>query len=278
MKNALFASTCAAAFIGWLSASTNSNAAVLQWGFDSTSGAVAVPVTDDSGSGHDGAYILFGAAPNYSADIPVASRTQYVTGIGSIDFSGTNGGISTADSTTVGSGQGIITAAQVSAAGGLTMEVWVKNPSGTGTPEAALNIAGMYLLGTKEGKIGFFHGDKSTDMSWTTDQFIPDQWNHLAVVMTTTDPDAQAYDDITVYLNGTPFHSGSYTLPFFLDRAASVGNHQYNDWSNYDGLVYEPRISLGTLSPSEFTVVPEPSSTALFGLLAAIGLFCRRRG
>ena len=230
---------------------------VLQYGFDSTSGNVAVPITDDSGSGHDGTNLILSAtAPTYSADIP--ANRQFTTGIGSIDFTGTAAAISTANSVGVGSGQGILNAAQVYAAGGLTMEVWVKNPAdgiGGAFPAVALNMGGMYCLGLYGGRLGFFAGDNNALTNWNTPSFTTNTWYHLAVVMTTTDPNAKIYSNISFYLNGQLIGSAAHTFPWFLDRATAIGNHQYNDWDNYDGLVYEPRITLGALSPSQFTII-----------------------
>lgn len=121
-------------------------------------------------------------------------------------------------------------------------------------PATALGMGGMYILGCEGGRIGFFPGDLFST-AWTTDQYDPGEWNHIAVVMTTSDPTARAYSDVTAYLNGQPIHSAAKTFPWFLTRAVSVGNHQYADWSDYEGLVYEPRVSLGALTPDQFTVV-----------------------
>ena len=244
---------------------------ILQYGFDFTSGTVASngpPVNDDSGSGNHG-LVLQGNGGTYGADIPTA-MVQNATGVGSLDVTGT--ALSTANSLGVGSGQGITTAADVFNAGGLTMEVWVKDAVGTG-PGLALNMGGMYALGVAaNGQIGFFHGDNTNDLSWTTAQ-ATSSWTHLAVVMETTDPSAMNYHTITAYVDGSPIHSAGHTFPWFLDRATSVGNHQYNlGWGPMDGLVYEPRISLGALDPSEFTygegepeIIPEPATMALLG-------------
>jgi len=232
----------------------------LQYGFDSSTGDVTVPINDDSGTGNHGTNLVHSTtAPIYSSDIP--TNTQFVSGVGSIDFSGTIAGISTASSLGVGSGQGIISATDVFNAGGITMEIWIKNPSTTTNPGIAVSIGGMSVLGvTGDGNnIGFFRGDDSTVIDWTTTEFDGDEWNHLAVVLTTSDPAAENYSDISAYLNGELIHSAAHTFPWFLTRATSVGNHQYADWGNYNGLVYEPRISLGALSPEAFTFSTGPA-------------------
>ena len=230
---------------------------VMQWGFDATTGSVTPPVNDDSGNGKDGTHVLFGVAPPYSPDIPSASLRQHTTGVGAVNFTGTNAAISTADSVGVNSGQGIITATDVYNAGGYTIEVWVKNPSHVTTDAPiglALAHAGMHGLGENNGRIGWFNNGPS--MAWSTDQFSPGEWNHLAVVMRTNDPTAKSFTSVSSYLNGILIHSAPYTFPWFLDRAFSVGNHQYNNWGDYEGLVYEPRVSLGALGVNEFTFVP----------------------
>ncbi len=256
---------------------------ILQYGFDYTSGTVdgnGGSVINDANPGTYNSVTIQAPGGTYSADVPSAYITQDTTGIGSLDVTGT--AISTANSLGVGTGQGITTAADVFNAGGLTMEVWVKDIAATtGNPGLALNMGGMYVLGVAaNGQIGFFHGDNSNDLSWTTAQDTS-SWTHLAVVMETTDPGAMDYHTITAYVNGSPIYADSHTFPWFLDRATSVGNHQYNvGWGPMNGLVFEPRVTLGALAPEDFTYVrvPEPSAIALL-VLGGIGLLAwpRRR-
>jgi len=258
---------------------------ILQYGFDYTSGTVdgnEGSVINDAMPGIHNSVTIQAPGGTYSADIPTAN-VQNATGIGSLDVTGAS--ISTANSLGVGSGQGITTATDVYNAGGLTMEVWVKDLSAASSqfPGVGLSMGAMYVLGVApNGQIGFFPGDDLADLSWTTDQDTS-SWTHLAVVMETTDPSALSYDTITAYVDGEPIHSAGHTFPWFLDRAVSVGNHQYNlGWDPTNGLVYEPRVTLGALSPEDFTYaasVPEPSTIALFvlGGLGLLSLSRRRR-
>ncbi len=227
---------------------------ILQYGFDATSGNVVAPVNDDSGTGNDGYVVHSATAPVYSSDIPV--NTQFVTGIGSVDFSNTAAAISTSNAVGGSAAPSILSAADVFNAGGLTMEVWIKNASdgsATAAGGMALTIGGMYNLGVgNDGSIGYFYGDGKPGADFRVNQSTS-EWTHLAVVMETTDPAAQAYDVITSYIDGVVIHSGAHSFPWFLDRATAVGNHQYADWNDYEGLVYEPRVSLGALATSEFT-------------------------
>jgi autotransporter-associated beta strand protein len=258
---------------------------VLQWSFTGTSGPVSLPVADTSGftPANPAAYFVqSNGVPVYSADIP--TNSQFCSGIGSVDFTGISTALSTANSAGVGSGQGIVSAAQVVAAGGLTMEVWIKNPSGinvapSGSPFAALNMAGMYLLGVDAGgHVGFFHGDNGADLAWSTNA-VAGEWMHLAVVLATPRSDCFVYTNAASYLNGKLIKSGLLSLPFFLTRATSAGNHQYNNWSDYEGLVYEPRVTLGALNPSQFTIynpptvaMTSPTNTQVFSQPANIPL------
>ena len=263
----------AAGLAGSLSAST-----ILQWGFDSTSGPVATPVNDDSGANHHGTNLLWGAAPTYSADIPAASNRQFTTGVGSVDFSSTNAAISTAASASVGSGQGIVSSADIFNAGGLTLEVWVKNPSaGVADNCFALNIGGYASLGINNGSLGFF-GHTSTNVSaLRTNAFTAGEWNHLAAVLSGPNSTATSYSTISLYLNGELVNSVSnVNFHGFLTRAASVGNHQFGDFGNFNGLVYEPRVSTGALAPSQFTYIPEPGGMTLLAL-GGMSLLVRRR-
>lgn len=61
-----------------------------------------------------------------------------------------------------------------------------------------------------------------------------------------------------------------------LNRPIGIGRHPSGfTGDNFDGLIYEPRVSLGALSSSELLFVPEPGSTALLAL--GLGTLALRR-
>ncbi|MCX6877789.1 MAG: hypothetical protein NTW21_28855 [Verrucomicrobia bacterium] len=133
----------------------------------------------------------------------------------------------------------------------------MKNPVQAGVyPGFALSFGDMYNLGIYHGRIGF-----STAWGFgpiDTDQYVAGEWNHLAAVLVPTAADCLSYN-ISSYLNGTLIGSVSAILPQFLYRATLVGNGTTAaGYNNYSGLVYEPRISLGVLTPSQFTVTTGP--------------------
>jgi prepilin-type N-terminal cleavage/methylation domain-containing protein len=238
--------------------------AVLQWAFPQTAGSLAVPIPDVSGAGHAASNLLYTSLglPVYSDDIP--ANAQFCSGTGSVDFSGTHAALSSANSVGIGSGQAVVTAAQIYSAGGLTMEVWVKNPAASGTslgsPGYALNMAAIAALGVgTNGQVGFAYENNQYNPSFYT-SIAPGQWAHLAVVMASPDVSALTYGSVAFYVNGALVYVGSnLTISgTYRTRAVSVGNHQYSDWANYEGLIYEPRITLGPLAPGQFTIKPLP--------------------
>ncbi len=91
--------------------------------------------------------------------------------------------------------------------------------------------------------------------------------------------------DFTFYLDGTtPVGTlAGQTIDNFgdsLNRTISVGAHPLGFAGDYfAGQIYEPRVSLGALAPSEllFTTVPEPGSALLAGLVSLMLLPRRRR-
>ena len=247
---------------------------ILQYGFDFTSGTVASnggTVNDDSGNGND-AGVIQGNGGTYNVDIPTAN-VQNATGVGSL---GTGNGnyIATAGD--------IVTFADIIGDGGLTLEAWTKGGGGG----LILSIEGVYSLQSTAGGgafvDGFDNANRRVDAS-----FDRSEWHHLAGVL--SDPymsGTSMYADMALYVDGVL----AGTLPNVqvnadLNRAAAVGNHPLTGINEpFGGLVYEPRISLGALIPSQFTYgtasapIPEPVTMTLLGLaVAGVGGYVRRR-
>ena len=276
----------------------SASAAVLQYGYDYTSGSVSSQgnvVNDDSGSGNHGRAITTpggGDGGTYSADIPAASLRQNTTGIGSVN---------TSVASHVTNAVNVLNNAQVAAAGGLTFEAWIKPNTGPlpTTDRQILSESGAMALQTRgtgtpppAGRIGviwFMSGSNHT-VHAAVDQ---GEWTHLAGVLRNAvlqdDGDIEA--DMEFYVNGVlagerldsvmttganwPINNTGATP---LNRGIAVGNHP-TVALNFQGLVYEPRVSLGALDPSEFTaIVPEPAGLAVLavGCFAGLRRRCRR--
>jgi len=235
---------------------------LLQWSFLATSGTVTAPIVDTSGAGHNVSNIIgSGAAPVYSPDIP--TNAQFCTGIGSVSFSGNDdSGLSTGP--LGGSNPGYPTAAQIVAAGGLTMEVWVKNPAVSsantaGTIGYAFQWAAEVTLGVgNNGYVGAFSDAGASTTTWSTTNWSAGQWVHLALVLAQPNSTATLFTNATGYVNGQPVGSGTFSQTFRA-RNISAGLHEYLDKTScYAGLIYEPRMTLGVLAPSQFTVKQVP--------------------
>jgi len=246
---------------------------ILQYGFDFTTGTVASngpPINDDSGTGNHG-IIIQGHGGTYSADIPT-SEVQNATGIGSLSPSSGN---------YVGTAGDIVTFADIITNGGLTLEAWAKG-GGSGP---IISIEGVYSLSsTANGGAfvdGFDNNNRRVDGS-----FDRSQWHHMAGVLSNPYLSGSSmYADMTLYVDG--LSAGTLPNQLFnadLNRAAAIGNHPLTGINEpFSGLVYEPRISLGALDPSQFTfgtgtVIPEPSTSLIWGLgMIGLAWYARRR-
>jgi hypothetical protein len=262
---------------------------VLHYGFDATSGSVNSNggfVTDRSGLGNNGTW-LTGDGGTYSDDIPAASLRQFTTGIGSLDTS--TGAVST-DPAGLTSGAGLflpngnkLSHDDIATAGGLTLEAWSKggtSPGGGG--RLILSIYGAYNLRmTSEGVV--FDNGFTAPSDALAAGVDTSQWRHYAGVLSNAVLDGTNLTaDLAIYVDGTL--AGAVTGSVFagdLSRGAVIGDHPLANSLGikepFDGLVYEPRITLGALSPEEFTVVPEPSSLAVLALACLPALRRRRR-
>lgn len=241
----------------------------MQWGFDFTSGTVqdnGGTVDDDSGSSNPGKLLSpgCGTGGTYTSDIPTAGtaigQARLVTGIGSLDVTGP-GGVSTGTGAYSGQALNGLSAAAIEAAGGLTYEIWVKNASST-LGGNLIGLGGMHGIGVRPNVgIGFYWGDNSEFMAPATPIDTTD-WTHIAAVMVVKPgTGTKQYSKITLYVNGLRVaeDADGRTLPWFLERGAGVGIHPVLIADDADGLLYEPRISAGTLTPAEFTVVAPPA-------------------
>lgn len=216
----------------WAGGTTN----IMQWSFSHTSGNIAVPIADTSGflPAHPASSLINGGKPAFSSDIPT-NYVRFCTGIGSVNFSGTGAGLSTVHSIGVASGQGMVSAAQVYAARGLTLEIWMKNPSllpnGSDTFAFALETGGMYTLGVaSSGNVGYFDAGGLTLK--TTTPPAAGQWLQLAVEMANPNAACTMFTNTSAYLNGNLIGSGIGGYSSFPSRATCIGSWQYGYNSN----------------------------------------------
>jgi len=267
----------------------------LQWSFASTSGTVAAPIADTSGfsAAHNANNIIgTGTAPTYSPDIP--ANKQFCTGVGSVSFTtAADTGLSTGPLGTATT-TNAPTEAQIVAAGGLTMEVWVKNPAtstvtGNTSPAMGFQWAGEQILGVStDGHIGYFDGDNGALTTWSTTSWTAGQWHHLAVVLSNPrnsdaslgNGSSSLFTNITSYLDGVPIASSVNFTINYRTRNISAGMHQgFDKTGAFSGLIYEPRMTLGALNPTNFTIfnpptvaVSSPANGAVYSAPATVPL------
>jgi len=252
----------------------NHTGTIIQYGFDYINNSVAVngTVTNDAIAGLFDGQVLVTDGGTYTNDVPPASLLQHTTGIGSLDLS--TGSITT-DPTGATSGQGVLNWADILANGGLTLETWVKGPYGANANQIIMTVAGEYALLAQPGSSGpiqFVNGFKETsDIAQAPVDLS--QWHHIAGVLSNpVKPGSDLVGNLNLYVDG--ILQGTFTnsdfLTLDLQRGFSVGNHPLaislgiND--PFPGLVYEPRVTLGALSPAQFTIkVMVPPTIISFG-------------
>ncbi|MCX6928239.1 MAG: hypothetical protein NT154_34265 [Verrucomicrobia bacterium] len=250
----------------------NQSGTIVRYGFAYTNNSVAAngTVTNDAIAGlYDGS-VLGGDGGTYTNDLPPASLLQHTTGTGSLDLS--TGSITT-DPTGATSGAGILNLTDILANGGLTLETWVKGPIGANRSEAIMTVAGEYaLLADTNGTIWVVNGFKGgTDFVEAPVDLS--QWHHIAGVYSDpTKPGSDLLCNLNLYVDGVLM--GTFTnsdfLTLDLQRGFSVGNHPLLNSllidTPFPGLVYEPRVTLGALTPAQFTIkVATPPTFISFG-------------
>jgi hypothetical protein len=173
----------------------------------------------------------------------------------------------------------------VNTAGGFTYEAWF-NYSGGGNVNSIIDYAGTEKLVRRVAATGVsmtFSGP--VDMDPLIGATGLNEWHYAAVVFTATSLAGDSViGDFTFYLDGnTPVGTlAGQTIDNFgdsLNRTISVGAHPLGFVGDFfNGQIYEPRVSLGALAPSELLYVPEPGAAMLFGFVSVMLLPRRRRG
>ncbi len=252
---------------------------VLQYGFDYTDGTVRdhEAITDDSGCGHD-AEAFYGDGGRYTPDIPTFG-TRCCAGIGSLLFDGYS---SAATETDVG----IVSAAEIFNAGGLTVEAWVRglrwnHEMGLMPAGVVCTVARQYGLAVHEvweggelmsRRLVAMHGLSTDVAGWPGVETETDTWTHLAAVYSgpTGTPDDMLLD-ITLFVSGELAASLA-DARFDVEPAlaTSIGNGPLLIFG-YEfplvGWVYEPRVSVGALVPELFTLDPCPADFSRDGVV-----------
>ncbi len=160
--------------------------------------------------------------------------------------------------------------------GGFVMECWFKW-NGAGVVNSIIDYAGTekIVLAPDTGTLGMLFNSDAADLV-PIGNVTPGEWHYVAVVFDTLDEpltaDGFATGTVTCYLDSfvpaavqegvekTLFGDG-------LIRSIGVGQHP-NGFPNdfFDGLVYEPRVTLGVLDPEDLLLqarIVDPPSTLL---------------
>ncbi len=205
--------------------------------------------------------------------VPAGAGNRSIVGAGAVDSGGIN---SPANQE--------LSNALVIANGGFSMESWFLW-NGGGNVNSIIDYAGTekfrMIAGTGILDFNLDSGSGPQEIATIT----PGIWHYVAAVFEWDGNPVSGTGGIggtlTYYLDGNvPLGSVPAIKDDFgdsLNRPIGVGRHPLGfAGDNFDGLIYEPRVSLGALTSSELLfTIPEPS-TALLGTLASF-LFLARR-
>jgi len=175
-------------------------------------------------------------------------------------------------------------ATAIIAEGGYTMEAWFLW-NGGGNVNSIIDYAGTekfrMIGGTGMLDVNFDSGSGALPIASPS----VGEWHYVAMVFEhdgNPEVGGQIGGTATLYFDSNdPLASAAVIKDDFgdsLNRPIGVGRHPLGfTGDDFDGLVFEPRVTLGALSSSELMFVPEPGSSVLAGLGAAMLLFRRRR-
>jgi hypothetical protein len=171
--------------------------------------------------------------------------------------------------------------------GGFTYEAWF-NFAGGGNINSIIDYAGTEKLVRQLSETTAGFRVNSAAPIYPLGSAAEGSWHYVAMVFTPTSTvtGGEITGDLTFYFDSaTPVGTETgVTISDFgdsLNRTIGVGTHPQGFGGDFfNGLIYEPRVSLGALDSSELliaTVIPEPGSVSLLlGALLPV-LFVRRR-
>ena len=175
----------------------------------------------------------------------------------------------------------------IEAAGGFTYETWFKW-NGGGAVNSIIDYAGTdkLVIDQRQGATTSL-AMRLDPNDYTIGDAVAGQWHYVAFVLDTSgnsQVDETISGTATAYFDSLePISLGEVTKSAFGDslaRSIGVGQHPIGfDLDFFDGSVFETRVSLGALGPSELQFVPEPSSCIIlaFGLVGLLSCGWRRR-
>ena len=146
---------------------------------------------------------------------------------------------------------------QLETAGGFTYETWFKW-NGAGSVNSIIDYAGTdkLIIDQRFGATTLLQMRLDGCCDLDIGEIVAGEWNYVAFTMDTTGNSVTVDGTIdgiaTAYLNGvTPIDLGPITKGSFgdeLQRPIGIGQHPIGfDLDYFDGLVYEPRVSLGVV-------------------------------
>lgn len=171
--------------------------------------------------------------------------------------------------------------------GGFTLEAWF-NYGGGGNINSIIDYAGTEKLVREASGTDAAYRNNSAPPLYSLGAAGVDEWHYSAIVFSPTsevDGSGGITGDFTFYFDSaTPaFTETGVSISDFgdsLNRTIGVGTHPVGFGGDFfNGLIYEPRVSLGALEASELMIanaIPEPGSIVLL-LGSLIPALCRRR-
>ncbi|MEZ5302512.1 MAG: lamin tail domain-containing protein [Verrucomicrobiales bacterium] len=234
-----------------------SQTTILHYRVSDTDAAAVAGGTVPSVGSADGS--ISGSGVTLSADIPVQGVPSGA-GNRSLTFANSGG--------VVAPGLQQLLNSVVEAAGGFTYEAWFKYTGG-GNVNSIIDYAGTEKLVRNVGATTAGYLNNSAAPQYALGDSAAGDWHYAAVVFTPTsgvDASGGITGNFAFYYDGTEAPSSTatgVTISNFgdsLNRTIGVGMHPSGFGGDFfNGLIYEPRVSLGALTPGQLLYSTKPS-------------------
>ncbi len=239
---------------------------LVRLGFDSND---VLPTILDTSDRQNDATVLGAGSLSTNTPIPIKGS---IVGAGDRSFRPGSGGGAVTNNTN------LVTNANIATFGGYTIETWLHLEGTSSSLQKIIDLEGYDALRVLNNTTDVYFSPAGSGITFDVGL---NQWHHIAGVLDVDAVVNPAQALASLYVDGRLVGSAITSASRLMDnlnRGIGFGSHPTSGGELVNGLLFEPRVSLGALSPDQFLLAsPEPTTLGLLAMGGGAALLRRRR-